>query len=31
VRDKLFAAEGEAAVAAVSGFNSNFGFVDEHD
>ena len=28
--DELFAAEGHAAVAAVAGFDSNYGFVDEH-
>ncbi len=27
---ELFAAEGHAAVAAVAGFDANFGFVDEH-
>jgi hypothetical protein len=29
-RDELFAAEGHAAVAAVAGFDANFGFVEEH-
>jgi hypothetical protein len=28
--DELFAAEGHAAVAAVAGFDANFGFIDEH-
>ena len=29
-RHKLLAAEGHAAVAAVAGLDSNFGFIDEH-
>jgi hypothetical protein len=29
-RDKFLAAEGHAAVATVAGFDSDFGFVDEH-
>jgi hypothetical protein len=29
-RDKLLAAEGHATVAPVAGFDSDFGFVDEH-
>jgi hypothetical protein len=28
-RDELLAAEGHAAIAAVTGFHTNFGFVDE--
>jgi hypothetical protein len=29
--DKFFSAEGDAAMSAVSGFDCDFGFVDEHD
>ena len=29
-RDKFFSAEGDAAMSAVSGFDCDFGFVDEH-
>jgi hypothetical protein len=29
-RDELFAAKGHAAIAAVAGFDSDVGFVDEH-
>ena len=29
-RDKLLAAEGHAAIAAVAGLDSNFRFIDEH-
>jgi hypothetical protein len=28
--DEFFAAEGHAAVAATSGLDANFGFIDEH-